>query len=59
MRLSVDGAAVRAADLRLGDRVRALDPVRKGTVDEWFEIKWLGADASGRLNVNLARLVAL
>ena len=59
VRLSVDGAAVRAADLRLGDRVRALDPVRKGTVDEWFEIKWLGADASGRLNVHLARLVAL
>jgi hypothetical protein len=59
VRLSVDSAAVRAAALRQGDRVHALDPLRAGTVDEWFEIKWLGSDASGRLNVHLSRLVTL
>jgi hypothetical protein len=59
VRLSVDGDAVRAADLRQGDRVHSLDPKRAGTVDEWFEIKWLGADAAGRVNVHLARLVSL
>jgi hypothetical protein len=59
VRLSVSGAAISAVRLREGDRVRALDPERVGTVDEWFEVKWIGSDASGRLDVHLARLVAL
>ena len=38
VRLSVTGAEISAVGLKQGDRVRARDPERTGTVDEWFEV---------------------
>jgi hypothetical protein len=56
VRVSVPSTVIRAAVLREGDRVRALDPERKGTIDEWFEIEMIAPDASGRVDIHLNRL---